>query len=81
MNEDIEMFIAQCEKRIEMLPSKKEEEALDREEAVEPMSDLSLDLFEVKGRHYLVMVDKYSGFPWVKMMKTMTSIKVIKSPQ
>ena len=78
MNEDIERFVGRCEKCIEMLPSKKEEEALDREEAVEPMSDLSLDLFEVKGRHYLVMVDRFSGFPWVKRMKTMTSIKVIK---
>ena len=26
------------------------------------------DLFEVKGCHYLVVLDVYSGFPWMKKM-------------
>ena len=28
-----------------------------------PMQEASVDLFALSGKHYLVMVDKYSGMP------------------
>jgi hypothetical protein len=45
---------------------------------VEPMQSVSMDLYEVKGRHFLVMVDRYSYFCWTALLHTQKSSTVIK---
>lgn len=39
--------------------------------AAAPMTDVSIDLFEAKSGHYLVMVDRFSGFPFVVKLKAL----------
>ena len=34
-----------------------------------PMQEVSVDLFALSGKHYLVMVDKYSGMPLHKLLR------------
>ncbi|XP_059097952.1 uncharacterized protein K02A2.6-like [Tigriopus californicus] len=38
-----------------------------------PMEAVSIDLFEVEGKHFVVMVDRFSGFPFISRMKTTTT--------
>jgi transposase InsO family protein len=42
------------------------------------MQSVSMDLYEVKGRHFLVMVDRYSFFCWTAQLQSQTSSTVIK---
>jgi hypothetical protein len=64
INEDIRVMIEGCQKCQELRPSQSEE--LSPRPMVEaPMDALAADLFEVKGKHYLAVVDRYSGWPWV----------------
>jgi transposase InsO family protein len=39
-------------------------------EADKPMDNVSVDLFELKGKHYLVMVDRFSSFPFLSKLTT-----------
>jgi hypothetical protein len=45
---------------------------------VEPMQSVSMDLYEVRGRHFLVMVDRYLYFCWTAQLQSQTSSTVIK---
>jgi hypothetical protein len=42
------------------------------------MQSVSMDLYEVKGRHFLVMCDRYSYFCWTAQLHTHKSSTVIK---
>jgi transposase InsO family protein len=44
----------------------------------EPMQSVSMDLYEVKGRHFLVVCDRYSYFCWTAQLHTQKSSTVIK---
>ena len=41
------------------------------------MDMVSVDLFQNGGKHYIVMVDKYSGFPWVSPLRSLTSSAIL----
>ena len=43
----------------------------------EPMAQVSVDLFQVGNSHYLLMVDRYSGYPMVTKLSSLTSETVI----
>ena len=43
----------------------------------EPMAQVSVDLFQVGNSHYLLLVDRYSGYPMVTKLKSLTSETVI----
>ena len=34
----------------------------------EPMDLVVTDLFEIKGCHYLIILDVFTGYPWMKKM-------------
>ena len=44
-----------------------------------PMQQTAVDLFEYKNRHYMMMVDRYLGFPWVKWLHCLSSENVIET--
>ena len=47
-----------------------------------PMAEMGADLFELNGRHFLVLVDRYSGYPFtweLGSLKTDTIIKALQS--
>jgi hypothetical protein len=56
MNNDIKMLIEKCTKCQSLRPSS-QKETLQPTTATEAMEQISADLFEYAGRHYLVMVD------------------------
>ena len=41
-----------------------------------PMEKVAMDLFDLRGGNFLVMVDRYIGFPWVTRLRStaMTSV-------
>ena len=41
------------------------------------MESVSADLFQAAGKHYLVMVDRYSGFPFVSKLKRLDTHTVV----
>ena len=38
-----------------------------------PMERVAVDLFECKNTHYLAMVDRFSGYPWIQRMRNISS--------
>ena len=46
--------------------------------ASEPMEKLSLDLFEIKGKHFLIVVDRFSGLPWIKPITSLATNSITK---
>ena len=78
MNNDINNHIRGCDACRTFAPAQQDQVA-NREPArdmkeMNPMSDVGVDLFEYGGHDYLVMVDRYSGFPFVaKLHNTSTN--------
>ena len=73
MQNSIKQLTEQCRHCVERLPSLTQQPTLetvpvDRKLAY-PMSDVGVDLFTANGMNYLVMVDRYSGFPFCKQMR------------
>ena len=62
MNADIKAIVENCNECQVLRPSLAAEPLQPHAPADHPMSDIALDLFEYHGTHYLVMVDRYSGF-------------------
>ena len=42
------------------------------------MTDVGSDLFQIGHNHYLVMVDRYSGFPFVEKLKSLKTSNITK---
>ena len=72
---DITQTISTCRLCQESRPSQTAEPLL-QTEALRPFHSLSADLFEVAGKDYLVVVDRYSGWPSVTRLNR-TDTKVI----
>ena len=72
MNADIERTVNECDKCQRLRPSQ-QQPSIVSVTASSPMEDLSTDLFSLCGKNYLVVVDRYSGFPWAfKLSSTST---------
>ena len=77
MSKDIRQFVEQCS-ICNMHSCKQQQEPLVLKEVPShPFSVVATDLFHVKGREYLVLVDLYSNFIEVDYMQTSTSEDVI----
>ena len=77
INRDIRDLIEQCEK-CQVTRPRQPREPLLQFSADQPMQQVSADLAECKGQHYLIAVDKYSGFPFCARLTTLSSAAVIK---
>ena len=42
-----------------------------------PMERIAVDLFEFQNIHYLLMVDRYSGYPWIERLNNLSSEKIV----
>lgn len=67
INNDIEQIISKCRPCSETRPSQ-QREPLIQTHSDRPFESVSVDLFSLAGRTYLVMVDRYSGWPCVSKM-------------
>ena len=65
--EEIFKLVAECQTCAIYSPSRqREEEAEERYQPQAPMDLVVTDLFEVKGCHFLVVLDVFTGYPWMK---------------
>ena len=76
MTSDIKNVVDSCEECRTHQPSQAHDTAQPFPKASAPMESVSLDLFELQGRHYLLMVDRYSFFTWVHPLRTLTTSAV-----
>lgn len=79
MGEMIKDKIERCEECILYRYSKPTEELQMHEEATKPMESVSVDLFECKGKDYIVMCDRYSIFTWVFRLRRTDTEAIIKA--
>jgi transposase InsO family protein len=78
LSTDIAAMISQCD-RCQLLRASQAAEPLQNQpQPIEPMQSVSMDLYEVRGRHFLVMVDRYSYFCWTAQLQSQTSSTVVK---
>jgi hypothetical protein len=78
LSTDIAAMINNCDKCQFLRPSQAAEPLQCQPKPVELMQSVSMDLYEVKGRHFLVMCDRYSYFCWTAQLHTQKSSTVIK---
>ena len=78
MDNDIINATNSCETRTKHLPSQPPEPFLSRPPATRPFEQIHADIGEISGRHFLVMVDSFSGWPHVVAFRdTNTSARKI----
>ena len=75
MTRDIQQLVESCSTCQERLPSQAPE-PLHLTIAAFPMSDVAADLFDIQGQTWLVMVDRYSGYPFTKRLHSNTTKSV-----
>ena len=78
MSTEIKLMVQNCEACRPFLPSQSQEPIIPGTTATGPMTDVGSDLFQIGHNHYLVMVDRYSGFPFVAKLNSLTTSSIIK---
>ena len=69
MSNDVAQTVQKCSMCVSRLPSLPDETFLQpRTTASGPMEAVGIDLFSLAGKNYLIMVDRYSGFPFCRLM-------------
>ena len=77
MSHEIRHMAENCETCQRHKPRNQKETPRQHEEGETPWSTIGVDLFEIKGRNYLVTVDYYSNFLEVDYLSTTTTKQVI----
>ena len=70
MKYDIRAMIDRCEACQLLRPSKPLEPPITTSASF-PMEQISIDLFHVKGKTFMVTADRYSGYIWIDLMRDM----------
>ena len=78
MSSCLQQLIESCDECQTLRPSQHVDNHL-HPPSLEPMHSVSLDLFECKGKHFLVMVDRFSFCFWVKELRTLGTDAVTKT--
>jgi hypothetical protein len=76
---DIAAMINNCDKCQYLRPSQAAEPLRCQPKPLGPMQSVSLDLYEVKGRHFMVMCDRFSYLCWAAPLSTLKLSTVIKT--
>ena len=77
LNNECEQKVKGCLECAKLAPSQ-QKHILKAELALAPMSHVGIDLFSWQGKNYLVAVCRYSGWPFVKLMRSITTDSVCK---
>jgi hypothetical protein len=77
LSTDIASMIDNCDKCQLLFPSQAAEPLQRQPRLVVPMQSVSMDLYEVRGRQFLVMCDRFSYFCWTAQLNTLKSSTVI----
>ena len=76
LSRDIEHLILNCDVCRQFRPSQNEA-TMSYTEATTPLQAISTDLFEYGGKDYLVIVDRFSYFIWVKRLHKTSTDRVL----
>ena len=68
MTDDIKTMVARCQECLRMKPSQPMEPLVQNTNASRPFEEVSIDLGYQDGVHYLILMDRYSGWPMVKRL-------------
>ena len=74
---DIKQLADSCETCQEMKPRNTQEPLKQHNDGDGPWQKIGLDLFEIAGKHYLIVVDYYSNFIEIDLLTTLTSARTI----
>ena len=72
MRNDIRQMITGCLVCRKHLPRQQKQKIQVTPETSHAMNTVAIDFFDYGGRKHLVMIDRFSGFPWVKHMRYTT---------
>ena len=81
MNLDIKNLVENCPTCKSHLPSKpkhQNENSTFNDRPDSPMSKISTDLAERNSKHYLIIVDRYSGYPWCYQLHSLNTAAILK---
>ena len=73
MTKHIKQMINACDECQLHRPSKPTLTVHKRPKAEQPMDELATDLFEFQGKQYIVIIDRYSLYPWVFPLRSTTT--------
>ena len=76
MNNDIKNQCEACPQCLELKAAQQKETSRQPEREARdlaPMSDVGVDLFQCAGKDFLLMVDRFSGYPFVQKLTTTTT--------
>ena len=77
MNNEIKILISNCE-ICQQFRASQPMESLQTSSASSPLESISMDLFALSQKDYLVIVDRFSGFPWVFKLRHLSTEDVLK---
>ena len=72
MKYDIKNIDDNCEACQQLRPSKPFQPLITTE-AKFPMEQISVDFMHVKGKNYVVTVDRYTGYIWVELLRSLAT--------
>ena len=78
MSSDVKNLVHNCDICRPFLPSHAQEPIIAGTSATGPMTDMGSDLFQIGHNHYIVMVDRYSGFPFVEKLNSLSTSAITK---
>ena len=79
MTEDIDSLVSTCQACQALRPSNDSARITPSNPATFAMEALGTDIFHCGGKDWLVIVDRYSGFPFVRPLPSMTTAAVIRA--
>ncbi|XP_068243705.1 uncharacterized protein [Palaemon carinicauda] len=77
MSKEIKQMFNSCDIRQQYKPRNQKESLMDVDDSGRPWNKIGVDLFEIVGRNYLVIVYYYSSFTEVEFLTSTTSNRVI----
>ena len=75
---EVKQHVSSCQACQVYLPSQNPDNLEHSPQPSYPLEHVGLDLFECLGKHYALIIDKYSGFIWVGKLSSQTSACIIK---
>ena len=78
MSSEIQLLVHDCDTCCPFLPSQPQEPIMPGISATGPMTDMGSDLFQIGHNHYIVMMDRYSGFSFVEKLSKLSTSAITK---
>ena len=76
-NEAVANHVRECSKCIPFLPSQAQQPIIHQNDAAGPMQAIGIDLYQSRGKDYLVVVDQFSGWPFAEQLTSTASTAVV----